>query len=60
MMFKFENLKEDYMRTNTAVGFNDPLPRNPGIGLGLGTSHIKLFSVYFKTMNIFYCDFGQI
>jgi hypothetical protein len=55
MILEFGFQKEDYRRTNSAVGFFDPLPRNFGTGLGLGTSQIHFFPI-FQNNEYFSCD----
>jgi hypothetical protein len=59
MIFKLEILKEDYLRTNSFVGFFDPLSRSSGMGLGLGTSHIKTFFILFQNNEYFSFDIAH-
>jgi hypothetical protein len=51
MIFKFEFLKEDNLRTNIDVGFYDPLLRSPGIEVGLEPFRLNLFH-YFTIISL--------
>jgi hypothetical protein len=48
-ILKCLTLREDYLRTNSTVGFLDPLVSSSGIESGLRLSHIKVFFIIFHT-----------